>query len=53
MNLVGQGNDERSQSQRKDLADDLKNKKMISPRKDVSIIDLKILCFCDFWFLRI
>jgi hypothetical protein len=33
MNLVGPRTDERSQWQRKDLADDLENKKMISPDK--------------------
>ena len=53
MNLVGQGNDERGQWQRKDFADDLENKKMISPHKVASIIHLNLFCFCNFSFLQI
>jgi hypothetical protein len=50
MNLVGQGNDERSQWRWKDLAGDLENKKMIPPHKVASIIDLNCLLLRFFVF---
>ena len=51
MNLVGQGNDERSHWRCKDLANDLENKKMILLHKVASIIALNFFV-CDFSILQ-
>jgi hypothetical protein len=53
MNLVGQGNDERGQWQRKDFADDLESKKMISPHKVAPIIVLNFLLLQFFVFANL